>query len=237
VDNGTEQLADGVWRIELSAWASVVLLANDGHGDADGLTLVDAGMRGAGPRLVRSVRMAGLNPQAIGDVLLTNWHAAHAGGARRLADSSAAPTVWIGGEDLPVLTGERSPGETATDCSAAAGLLHRHLFRAPPPVDGAQALPDGHVHPAAGGAHVVATPGHTAGHRSVHLPERGVLIAGDAVMNLGRLRPGPSPLSNARSQVRASIERLAALDFSVLSPAHGPPVDRRARERLAALLD
>lgn len=237
MDNHTEQLADGVWRIELSVWLSVVLLANDGHSDAEGLTLVDAGTRGAGPRLVRSVRMAGLDPRAIGDVLLTHWHADHAGGARRLADSSAAPAVWIGGEDLPVLSGAQTPAEAATDCSAVGRFLHRRVYQPPPPFSGARVLVDGHVHPAAGGAHVVATPGHTAGHRSVHLPERGVLIAGDAVMNLGRLRPSPGMLSSARSQIRASIGRLAALDFTVLSPMHGPVIDRRARERLSALLE
>jgi len=237
VDNHTEQLADGVWRIELSFWLSAVVLANDGRGDAEGLTLVDAGTQGAGPRLVRSVRMAGLDPRAIGDVLLTHWHTDHAGGARRFADSSAAPSVWIGAEDLPVLSGAQTPGEAATDCSAVAGFLHRHVYRPPPPLSGAHPLPDGHVHAAAGGVRVVATPGHTAGHRALHLPERGVLIAGDAVMNLGRLRPSPGLLSSAQSQIRESIERLAALDFTVLSPMHGPPIDRRARERLAALIE
>jgi glyoxylase-like metal-dependent hydrolase (beta-lactamase superfamily II) len=237
VDNRTEQLADGVWRIELSFWLGVVVLANDGHGDAEGLTLVDAGTRGAAPRLVRSIRMAGLDPRAIRDVLLTHWHADHAGAARRLAESAAAPTVWIGAEDEPVLSGARSPGEAAADCSRLAGFLHRHVYRPPPPHRSAAELPGGRVHAAAGGVHVVATPGHTAGHRSLHLPERGVLIAGDAVMNLGRLRPSPGPLSSARSQIRASVAALAALDFRVLTPMHGPPIDRRARERLAGLLD
>lgn len=236
MDNRTEQLADGVWRVELTFWLSVVVLANDGHGDAEGLTLVDAGTRGAAPRLVRSVRMAGLDPRAIRDVLLTHWHRDHAGGAQRLAESSAAPAVWIGGEDLPVLRGERSPGEAAQDCTPMSSLLHRRVFHAPPAVAAARALDDGQVHEAAGGVRVVATPGHTAGHRSLHLPERGVLIAGDAVMNIGGLRPSPAVLSSARSHVRASVERLAALDFAILSPMHGPPIDRRARERLAALL-
>lgn len=235
MDNHTEQLADGVWRVELAFWLSAFVLANDGHGDSGGLTLVDAGTRGAAPRLVRSVRMLGFDPRSITDVLLTHWHVDHAGGAKRFAESSASPRVWIGAGDLPVLTGARTPGESAGDASALGRFLHRHVYAAPRPVATALPLEDGHIHPAAAGAHVVSAPGHTTGHVAVHLPERGVLIAGDAVMNLARLRPSPGPLSSARALRAASLRRLAALDFDVLAMMHGPPVDKRARERLSAL--
>lgn len=237
MDNRTEQLADGVWRIELSFWVSAVVLAGDGRGDGEGLTLVDTGTRGMAPRLVRSVRMLGMDPRAVRDVLLTHWHVDHTGGARRFAESSAQPRVWIGAEDLPVLTGERRPREVCEDASALSRLLHRRAYAAPRPVADARALHDGDVHQAAGGAHVVASPGHTVGHIALHLPERGVLIAGDAVMNLLRLRASPGFLSSATSRTGGSLRRLAELDFDVLVPMHGPPIDRHAKERLTDLLD
>src|SRR5688500_18635837 len=164
MDNRTEQLADGVWRVELSVWLCVYVLANDGHGDAEGLTLVDAGTRGAAPRLVRSVRMLGFDPRAVRDVLVTHWHVDHTGGASRFAESSAAPRIWIGAGDLPVLTGAKRPGDVAGDASHLGRFLHRHVYAAPRPVADARTLDDGHVHEAAGGAHVVFAPGHTAGH-------------------------------------------------------------------------
>jgi len=235
MDNRTEQLADGVWRVDLAFWVSAYVLANDGHGDAEGLTVVDAGTRGMAPRLVRSIRMLGFDPRAVGDLLLTHWHVDHSGGARRFAESSAAPDVWIGEDDLPVLTGRATPGDVATDCGRLARALHRRAYQAPEPVTDARALPDGHVHEAAGGAHVVATPGHTAGHVALHLPARGVLIAGDLVMNLAGLRTSPDLLNSARSRLPESLARLAALDFEVLAMMHGPPIDRRAKQRLAAL--
>lgn len=236
MDNRTEQLADGVWRVELAFWVSAFVLANDGHGDAGGLTLVDAGTRGAAPRLVRSIRMLGFDPRAVSDVILTHWHVDHTGGARRFAESSAAPRVWIGAEDRAVVTGEARPRDVAADASALARLLHRRVYQAPEPVPDVAVLDDGRVHPAAGGARVVAAPGHTAGHLALHLPERGVLIAGDAVMNLGRFGPSPGFLNSARSRAGASLARLAALEFDVLAMMHGPPLERRAKQRLAALV-
>lgn len=235
VDNRTEQLADGVWRIELAFWVSAFVLANNGHDDTDGLTLVDTGTNGMAPRLVRSIRLAGLNPSAVGDVLLTHWHTDHAGGAQRFAASSSGPRVWIGTEDLPVLTGELTPGDAAVDCGRLTRLLHRYAYAAPSPCASAQPLLDGMELEAAGGTVVTHTPGHTAGHLALHLPSRGVLIAGDAVMNLWRLSASPRALCSAQSQAAASIQLLSELSFDVLAPMHGPPITKQAQARLAAV--
>jgi glyoxylase-like metal-dependent hydrolase (beta-lactamase superfamily II) len=105
MDNRTQQLADGVWRVDVAYAVNAFVLADDGQGDAQGLTLVDTGLRSSGARLVRSIRMLGLDPRAVGRVLLTHWHADHAGSAARFADSSAAPSVHVGAEDLDVVTG------------------------------------------------------------------------------------------------------------------------------------
>jgi hypothetical protein len=63
MDNRTEQLPDGVWRVEVGYSINVVVLANDGHGD--GLPIVDTGRRQDSPWLVRSVRMLGFDPLAM----------------------------------------------------------------------------------------------------------------------------------------------------------------------------
>lgn len=236
MDNRTEQLADGVWRIDLAFWVSAYVLANDGHGDGGGLTLVDTGTRGMGPRLVRSIRMLGMDPGQVSDVLLTHWHLDHAGAASRFAESSAGPALWAGEQDLPVIAGRLGPADACPDAGAFARFLHRRVYKAPAAVAEVRPLPDGHVHPTAGGAVAVATPGHTPGHRALHLPARGVLIAGDAVMNLGRLVVSPRLLSGDRGRVDDSLARLATLDFDVLAPMHGPPIDRDARARLHRLL-
>jgi glyoxylase-like metal-dependent hydrolase (beta-lactamase superfamily II) len=74
----------------------------------------------------------------------------------------------------------------------------------------------------------VPTPGHTTGHCAFHLPERGVLIAGDALMtdHLWARSPGPQllppPFNADDARARASLDALEPLDARVVIPGHGP---------------
>lgn len=237
MDHRTEQLADGVWRIEAGPFVNTYLLANDGHTDADGLTLVDSGTRSAGPRIVRSIRMAGLDPRGLTDVLLTHWHRDHNGSAARLAASSAAPRIRVGLGDLAAVRGE-DPRPARRAASADITPLGRLLARvnAPgPAVAGATGLADGEQLETAGRTQVVASPGHTAGHVAYWLPKRGVLLAGDAVVTVLWVSRGPGPVRCARSHEAASLRRLADLEPGIVAVGHGPPLTCRAAARLARL--
>jgi glyoxylase-like metal-dependent hydrolase (beta-lactamase superfamily II) len=233
VDNRTEQLADGVWRVEVGFLVNAYVVANDGRSDAEGLTLIDTGTSAGGPRLVRSLRMLGLDPRAAGSALLTHWHSDHAGSAARFATSSAGTRVQAGAADLPVVAGTSPPPRPAPERSTRLARAFARAARPPRPTPGATAL-DAR---AAGGLEVVATPGHTLGHVSFWLPAQGVLIAGDAVMNLWRLVASPAPLTADRAAARASVRTLAALPVGTLAVGHGPPITRDAGRRLAALAD
>ena len=226
MDNRTEQLADGVWRVEVGFYCNAYVLANDGRGDADGLTVVDTGWRSAGPRLVRSVRMLGLDPRAIRDVLLTHCHPDHAGSAGRFATSSARPRVWTGSGDLGTVRGEQPQP------SLVGGLMAR-LTGGLTPVPEARPLDE--VRTLLSAVQAVPAPGHTPGHTAFLLPDRGVLLAGDAVANILALRPSPRPITTDPAAAHRSIAALARLRFDTLAMGHGPPITRRARERLEAL--
>lgn len=239
MDNGTEQLADGVWRIEVGFAINAYLLANDGLGDAEGLTLVDTGTATSGPRLVRSIRMLGLEPRAVGDILLSHWHADHSGSAARFVRSEAAPRVHAGQADLPAVRGEDPLPQrraAAGDVSRLGRLMAGRL-RPGPAVRDAVGLLDGATLPVAGGVRVVAAPGHTGGSVAFHLHEQGVLLAGDAALNVLWLSRGPGWTRSARRQEAATLRRLATLDFRILGLGHGPLVAKRAQQRLAALAD
>jgi glyoxylase-like metal-dependent hydrolase (beta-lactamase superfamily II) len=236
MDNATEQLADGVWRIEVGPFINAYLVAANGTSDADGLTLVDCGYARSGPRLVRSIRLLGFAPTAVNHIVLTHWHADHMGSAARFAASSAATRVAVGAGDLAAVRGDNPAphaGLPREDLSLAGRALMR-MSRPGPPVD-ATPLQDGDTLPYAAGAAVVASPGHTQGHIALLVASAGVLLAGDAVFTLGWVSRGFGPVRSARSKEAATLQRLAGLDFEILAAGHGPPVRRDAKVKLERL--
>lgn len=237
MDNYTERLADGVWRIEVAPYTNAFLVAADGGSDAEGLTLVDAGVSRSGPRLVRSIRLLGFDPRSVRGLVLTHWHRDHMGAAARFMSSSAATAVYAGRRELPAVTGEQRLPYKAAQRHDLSWLGRRvgRLMAPGPPVTGAQALDDGDTVPSAPRAVVVDSPGHTLGHISVHIPDAGVLIAGDAVWNVLTVSRGFGFTRSARSHDAATLERLSRLPFEILAPGHGPPVVKDGQRRLAAL--
>lgn len=231
MDNATEPLAAGVWRIEVGTFTNAYLVARDGAGDGAGLVLVDAGSHRKGPRLVRSIRLLGFDPLAIDTLLLTHWHADHAGSAARFAASSASPSIRVRPPDDAVVAGREAPRITHR------GRLRRLLHLGLPRPTSVTTIPlvDGEAHP--GGLEVVAAPGHTRGHTAFWLPHRGVLLAGDALFGVLRASPGPRLLAADPDAVATTLRRLADLDPAVVAVGHGPPLRRFPARRLAALAD
>ena len=235
MDNATEQLGEGVWRISVSPYLNAFLIAADGHSDAGGLTLVDCGTKRSGPRLVRSIRLLGFDPTSINDIVLTHWHADHMGSAARFASSTAAPKVHVGARDLEAVQGtDRHPHRSAPPGDLfPSGRLAAPFARPGPPVD-ASAIHDGAVLPFAQNARVIDAPGHTRGH--VALLVGRVLIAGDAVMNLLGLTLGFRAFTSGRSSEADTLRTLADLDFDVLAVGHGPPVVSEPQAKLQRLV-
>jgi glyoxylase-like metal-dependent hydrolase (beta-lactamase superfamily II) len=85
----------------------------------------------------------------------------------------------------------------------------------------------------------VHTPGHTSGHAAFHLPERGAVLAGDALMTEHALvkTPGPQLLpaffNHDNDQALQSLHLLAGLDADVVVPGHGPPFTGTPAEAVA----
>jgi len=76
---------------------------------------------------------------------------------------------------------------------------------------------------------VIFTPGHTHGHCALHLPHRGVLIAGDAFVTLDPYTgaTGPQIVAGAATansaQALASLDALVELGATTTLTGHGDP--------------
>jgi glyoxylase-like metal-dependent hydrolase (beta-lactamase superfamily II) len=76
---------------------------------------------------------------------------------------------------------------------------------------------------------VIPSQGHTYGHVSLHLPDRDVLIAGDALVTLDPYtgRRGPRLVARAAtadsSRALAALDALEATDARLVLPGHGEP--------------
>lgn len=66
--------------------------------------------------------------------------------------------------------------------------------------------------PVPGSPRVVFTPGHIVGHCALHLPDRDVLIAGDASVTLDPYAPRTGPRRIARAATADSERNIRVLD-------------------------
>jgi glyoxylase-like metal-dependent hydrolase (beta-lactamase superfamily II) len=74
------------------------------------------------------------------------------------------------------------------------------------------------------GLRVVATPGHTAGHLAVFDADTGVLVAGDALTNMGGLAGSNPQFTEDKAAAVASVRKLAGLQPRTILVGHGEPV-------------
>jgi len=230
------QLATGVWRVPVTPYDLVntfLLEAPDGS-----LTLVDAGLKRSTTKVLAALAGLGRAPQDVTSLLLSHAHADHAGGAAtaQAATSTAgtASSVWAHDREAVYLREGRPP---AFDRTRRTGRL---LSRLPSggfaPVDVDETFADGAVLPLAGGLQVVHTPGHTPGHCSFLHPSTGVLLTGDALFNLRRIRYSFAGPCTDVGLSRSSADRLGELDFEVAAFTHGPQISTGAPQAVRAFL-
>jgi glyoxylase-like metal-dependent hydrolase (beta-lactamase superfamily II) len=202
--------------------------------DEDGVTLIDAGAASSGPGLRAALAELGLRAGDVDRLVLTHFHDDHTGGAAEVAGWGEVE-VLAHAQDAPIIRGERS-GPPPNYSSEQERALHAQVARALPPAPPCRVdreLVDGEVLDIAGGALVVATPGHTDGSMALLLQRPRVLFTGDTVAeHRGQIILGPFNLDRDRATV--SFRALAELDADVACFGHGQPVIGSASAALAA---
>jgi glyoxylase-like metal-dependent hydrolase (beta-lactamase superfamily II) len=227
-----EEVADGVVvaRGPHVSWTLVL--------DGDRVTLVDAGYLGYTDQVLASVEHVRRRGAALAAVVLTHAHVDHLGAAGRLSRDHGVPVLVHEAEAAHArgdVIEQVTPGQLLARAWnprvlrwTAEILAHGKAPKAdriadPVTFSGSAPLD------VPGGLVPVPTPGHTSGHCSFHLPDRGVLIVGDA-LGTGHAvsrRMGPQQLpaffDHDRELATRSLQALVPLAADVVVPGHGRP--------------
>ena len=206
--------------------------------DGDEVTVVDSGYPRDRGLLETAIRHIG---RSLGDVtamLLTHAHVDHIGSAEWMRQDLGVP-IHCHTDEAAHARGEREERISERDILVrlwrpgvllfllnvvARGGLH------PPHVAEVTTFSDRQPLDVPGHPVAVHTPGHTRGHVGFHLPERGVLLAGDALVTVDvwdRSDRGPqmirAPFNHDHAQAVDSLQRLEELQAQVVVPGHGRP--------------
>lgn len=230
----TQMVAPGVHRYAdgLVNW---YLVEEDGE-----LTVVDAGWPRSWPNVQAAIEALGHSVSSVTAIVLTHAHPDHLGAAEHARRATGA-AVHVHRPEVARARGKARgsspftlvPGLVPTlwRPSALGFVLHATArgFMTPTWVSDLTPFDSGQELDVPGHPRVVATPGHTEGHVSLHLPQRGVAFTGDALASLDVLtrergpRFMPDQLNGDPAAVRKSAEALGGLDAGTLLFGHGEP--------------
>ena len=236
-------VVQGVHRVE-DAYTNWYLIDDGGR-----LTVVDAGVPTSWDSFTSALDTLGRAPSDVDALVLTHAHFDHVGFAERARRELGIP-VWVHDEDVPLTRNpmgyahERGRSRYLTNPGSLpimAALARNRAFW-PSPISEVRRFTDGTLD-VPGSPRVVFSPGHTYGHCALHLPERDVLLAGDAIVMLDPYTGGRGPQIVSRAataysdRAMASLDALEATGAATVLTGHGEPwrdgvgeACRRARE-------
>jgi glyoxylase-like metal-dependent hydrolase (beta-lactamase superfamily II) len=229
-------VAPGVHRVE-DAFTNAYLVE-----DGDGVTVVDALMPRSFGKLVAALGELGRAPADVGALVVTHAHADHVGCAERIRREWNVP-VWLHERDRSLsrhplrYEKEHSPLRHRSPYTLRVALaLGRAGALMTKGITEVRAFSKEEELDVPGRLRPVFTPGHTHGHTAFHLPDRGVVIAGDALCTRDPYnggRRGAFILSGAATadsaMAMASLQRIADTGADTVVVGHGEPWTRGAQ--------
>jgi ribonuclease/clavin/mitogillin len=199
-----ERISASVWRLELPSRTLPPFTTTNCYLIVHGgvAAIIDPGFDPDDAASLGALRQAldSSGAKLVKAVLLTHTHGDHVAGLPAVLEACDSPALYVHPRELARV--ERfAPLALAGERALTVGAS---LIRA------------------------LHTPGHSPGHLSFHLPEEGVLLAGDLVAGRGSVWVGV-PEGDV-SDYLSSLERVAGLrDLRRLGPGHGQVVDEPYR--------
>jgi glyoxylase-like metal-dependent hydrolase (beta-lactamase superfamily II) len=234
------QVASGVHRVGSDIVNSYLIV------DADGITIIDAGLPGYWKLLQHELAVLGKNLSDVRALILTHGDTDHIGFAARLhAETGIVPHIHQADIERARLQVKKpNSGWGPVKVGPLAGFLwysaRRGGLRIKPATD-LQPVADGQVLDVPGAPRIIHTPGHTPGSIAVHVPSVDALFLGDTMTTrnvlTGVTGPKPAPFTLEPQQAVASLDRLDGVDATWVLPGHGPAWDGGAPEALRLIRD
>jgi glyoxylase-like metal-dependent hydrolase (beta-lactamase superfamily II) len=218
-------IVEGLWQLSLGA-VNVFLL------DQGELTLIDTGLPKSESKIVEAIESIGRKPADLKHILVTHCHPDHAGSLAALKRITGTPAYMHRDDAVQVRIGEGK-----RPMKAAPGLMKKlfyQLFVAhndgryePSVVD--REINGGTELPIGGGITAIHVPGHCLGQLAFLWPRQRLLFVADACSNMPSL--GYSLGYEDLELGRASLRKLAALDFDVAVFGHGKAITSGASHK------
>jgi hydroxyacylglutathione hydrolase len=198
---------------------------------APDFTLIDAGMPGKADQIISALAQIGVQPLQVKRIILTHHHWDHVGSLWELKKRTGAEII-AHARDADYITGRRPrraprrlPGRVMYSIMGLVGARNVST------VDVDRQVSDGDT---IGTFTVVHTPGHTPGH--ICLLRGDSLFSGDLLLATSpSFRETPHMFTADVPTSRASIRKVAGLEFQAILSSHSPPYVFRASERVRAL--
>lgn len=240
----TRNVVSGIHRLE-HAYVNCYLIE-----EGTGVTVVDAAFPSTWRHLMTALDAIGRAQGDIEGIILTHGHFDHVGFAARALEELSVP-VWVHPADRKLAAHpyryarERTPFGYPFRYPAAIPVLAAMTAAGALTVKGVESvreLPASGTLDLPGHPRVVFSPGHTFGHCALHIPERGVLLSGDALVTLDPYKAshGPQIIAGAATADSAmaleSLSALANTEADVVLPGHGSPWRAGSRSAVAQAL-